>query len=90
MGKEKITVRSLHGRTMGIWGTKDKGLLGTRDNLEDAQGRWQALNPIDQTSQALPKVTETATGSCAQALSAQGPPCWVGTREGLRAAAFTT
>lgn len=61
MGKQKVQVRSLNETGIGMWGAKDKGLLGTRDNLEDIQGRWWALNPINQIVQPLPKATESAT-----------------------------
>lgn len=61
MGKEKIQVTSLNDIGIRTQGAKDKGLVGTTDNLEDAQGRWQARNPIQQIVQALPKATERAT-----------------------------
>lgn len=65
MGQEKIQVRAcMNESPVGVWGSQDKGLLGTTHNLEAAQGRWQALSPIHQIVRALPTPPRATAPMC--------------------------
>lgn len=71
-------------------GAKDKGLLGTTDNLEDAQADGRHRTPSSKLSRLCQKPQKGQLGKSFHALSAQGAVlAGAGPREGKQSAGLT-
>lgn len=79
MAKFRMRKEKIQPRRGGAQRTK--GFQG-REDLEDASGRWQALNAINQIVQALPKECKSAT-ACVHC-QPRGLSAGMGASEGIQ------